>query len=121
MSLDWSIETAESYPVEPCSHCGQARPGDRQELFSANITHDLRAMWEDAGVEEALYESEGKRAGDLRETIAAGVRRMAAAPAWFRKYDAPNGWGTYEGLCEFVAEYLRACERWPEANVRTWR
>lgn len=35
----------------------------------------------------------------------------------YKKFDSPNGWGTYEHFVSFVEEYLEALEKYPNAVV----
>jgi len=46
---------------------------------------------------------------------------LISDPERFRKFDAPNGWGRYDHLVEFVKEYLAACEANPDADVEADR
>ncbi len=92
---------------------------DGGSVFWANITHNLGAMAKEAGLYEALWQPNMlARAADLIEPLRGGLARLKTNPDAFRRLNPENGWGTYEGLVEFVEEYLAACERWPDAEVR---
>lgn len=54
---------------------------------------------------------------ELIEPLRAGLARLRADPDRFRKHNPENGWGSYDGLCQFVAEYLVECEKHPDATV----
>lgn len=122
MSLDFYIHSSDRVTVEqgPCPHCGQAMPAQTEEpmLFSANITHNLYRMWQEAGVHNVLYESHGKRAAEIRETIAEGVAAMACEPERFRTFDASNRWGTYENALPWLRSVLSACTEYPDGVIR---
>ena len=91
------------------------------EVFSANITHNLSRMWRQAGVHEALYESEGKTAADIWPVVAAGVEYMRANREACEKHNAPNGWGLYEHALPWLERLAEACRKYPRATVRVSR
>ena len=93
-------------------------------VFSANITHNLGKMAAEAGIYEQLWRPEEvgiTHARQLVEPLRDGLGELNADPERFKAFNPENGWGNYEGLCAFTAEYLAACERWPEAEVRVWK
>lgn len=69
----------------------------------------------------ALENSITVRAHVLIEPLRAGLELLRADPERFKKHNPENGWGDYYGLCDFVEEYLAACERWPSATVEISR
>lgn len=122
MSLDVYLESPEA-TEEPCtcSCCGhQHTRTERRQYYSANITHNLNKMAEEAGIYKHLWrpeEIEITRAGQLLEPLREGLDRLKADPERFKKFNPPNGWGSYEGLTQFVESYLEACKENPEALV----
>lgn len=99
-------------------------PADTTEVYHANITHNLVEMAQAAGLYAALWRPEAHgltHAHHLMPLLTAGLARLQADPAVYAAYEAPNGWGTYPQLCQFVADYLSACEQWPAARVEVWR
>ena len=97
---------------------------ESNEIYSANITHNLNTMAAAAGLYEALWrpdENDWKKAGDLIEVLEAGLEKLKADPEKFTKYEPDNGWGTYDGLVEFTTKYLAACKANPEARVEVSR
>lgn len=125
MSLDFYIHSAEEPAAtqEPCPHCHQAMivEPDREELFWANITHNVSRMWTAAGVRDALYDSEGWRAGDIIGTLTEGVAAMERDPPRFRALSAPNGWGTYEQALPWLRKVLAACVEHPDGVIHISR
>lgn len=111
MSLDIYLDGAS------CDHC--KRGGE--EVFSANITHNLRRMWDEASVCDALYESQGKTAASILPALESGLAVMQADPARFEAFNAPNGWGLYKHAVPWLAEVVRACRENPAAVVRVSR
>ena len=94
------------------------------EVFSSNITHNLGKMAEAAGIYQHLWRPEEigvTTAGQLIEPLAEGLAKLEADPDKYRQFDAPNGWGRYGNLVEFVREYLAACRESPDATVDVWR
>lgn len=103
-----------------CEHCGR---GETQ-VYSANITHNLNAMAEAAGIYRELWrpdDLEAGSAGDIIPALRRGLEWLRANETEARKHDAPNGWGMYEHFVPFVEQYLAACETNPRAKVSVWR
>jgi hypothetical protein len=117
---------------------------DNEELYSANITHNLNKMAGEAGIYEALWRphrlrtdydvKEGNHTAELdfeesceieaREIIPLlekGLADLKARPEHFKQFDSPNGWGTYVHFVPFVEEYLNACKKYHDAIVRVSR
>ena len=96
--------------------------GKPREVFSANITHNLTSMAEEAGLYDALWHPENIGAVYARDIIQAledGHDLLLFDEDRFTKYDAPNGWGTYEHFVPFVKECLDACRAFPEAIIES--
>jgi hypothetical protein len=95
-----------------------------REIYSENITHNLAKMGREAGIYEALWRPEkigAKKAEDIVRPLRIGLTALKEAPDYFRKFNPPNGWGTYENLALFVARYIEACEDNPEATIEVSR
>ena len=93
-------------------------------VFSANITHNLGSMAEKAGIYKHLWRPEELGitcAKDLIEPIKKGLADMKARPDYYKQFDAPNGWGTYEDFVPWIEKYLNACIEYPEAEIRVSR
>lgn len=94
------------------------------ELYSANITHNLNRMAEAAGIYKHLWrpdEIEITTASELIEPLDAGLQKLSGDPEYYRTFNAPNGWGKYENLVDFVEKYLAACREYPDATVSVSR
>ena len=92
------------------------------EIFYYNITHNLHAMAEEAGIYQHLWhpeELEITHAKQLIEPLTKGLAELRAAPELFTQFGPENEWGNYEGLVTFVTKYLIACIKYPEAEIRT--
>ena len=122
MSLDVYLY-GPSYPTPcRCRDCGLAHTttarGD--EIYSANITHNLRAMAMKAGLYQSLWRPEElgiTKASELVPALRHGLEWLESEPARFTPFNASNGWGLYEHFVPFVRSYLKACEDSPQATV----
>lgn len=95
-----------------------------RRVFTANITHNLNSMADAAGLYMCLWRPEEigiTKAEQLIEPLAIGLKKLQDDPSSFEKHSPSNGWGTYAGLVEFVAEYLEACREYPSALVSVSR
>jgi hypothetical protein len=114
---EWDVK----FPgIEPVS----VVESESDEVYSANITHNLNSMAEAAGIYKYLWrpdEIEITKASQLIEPLEAGLLLLKSDPMTFKKFNPPNGWGDYAGLVRFVENYLEACKQYPEATVRACR
>lgn len=94
------------------------------DLYSANITHNLGAMADEAGLYKPLWRPDENGitvAGQLIEPLKAGIAAMKAEPARFKKLEPENKWGTFTAFLPWLENLLDACERHPKATVRVSR
>jgi hypothetical protein len=94
------------------------------EVYSGNITHNLGRMAAAADLYEALWRPDDHgltHAWQLIEPLKSGLEKLRAEPESFAIHAPSNGWGSYQGLVDFTANYLRACEEHPQASVRVSR
>lgn len=94
------------------------------EIFKANITHYLTGMAREAGLYRCLWRPEEigvKTAAQLIPLLQEGLELLESDPLRFKIFTPSNGWGSYEGLVDFVRKYLEACKANPDANVSVWR
>ena len=134
MSLDVSLNRIKyvSYDMETFTP-------ENEELFWANITHNLGKMAEAAGIYEALwrpyrlhkdykhfdiYEDEFAfeqsitiYASDIVDIIEKGYKKLKSKPEYYSKYNSPNGWGMYENFVPWVEKYLEALKLYPDSKV----
>lgn len=98
--------------------------GESHEVYSANVTHNLGKMADEAGIYRELWRPEELDillARELIEPLQAGVQRLRADPERYRKFNPPNGWGSYDMFVPWVERYLAACRLNPTATVRVCR
>lgn len=95
-----------------------------EEIYSANITHNLNKMAEAAGIYECLWRPDEHgmtHACNIIAPLSAGVALLATEKSKFEAFDSPNGWGTYKHFLPFCIDYLQACKDNPDALVSVCR
>ena len=101
-------------------------------VYSANITHNLGKMASEVkvgiGEQLSLYdilwrpeEHNLKYARQIADLLDEGWTTLLSDPEHFKKFNPENGWGNYEGLCNFVYEYRNACWNNPDAELSVSR
>lgn len=122
-----TVEISEAEWIERNPDLIPARVGaneESDEVFKANITHNLGKMAEEAGIYEYLWrpdELEITTAKELIEPLSDGLRKLKREPERFLPLNPPNGWGCYEAFVPWLERYLIACITYPEAKVSAWR
>ena len=94
------------------------------EVFSQNITHNLTAMAEEAGMYKHIWrpdEAGIKTAQELVKPLRLMIEQMEDDPERFRKRESENGWGTYEDFLPWLREYRQACLDFPDATIEADR
>jgi hypothetical protein len=94
------------------------------EVFSANITHNLGRMAEEAGIYKHLWrpaEIDIVYAAQLVKPLKTGVELMKKEPERFKKFNAENGWGLYKHFIPWIEDYIKACEQYPDAKIEVDR
>lgn len=100
MSLDiWLMETM---PTEVCD---------------MNYTHNVTGMWREAGVYDALYMSDGKKAKDIIPELQKGIKHMQENPLEYQSMNPDNGWGSYESALPWLIEFYEKCLEYPESVI----
>lgn len=100
-----------------CKCCGNSH-------YDSNITHNLNRMADEAGIYKHLWRPDEigvTKAEQLIQPLTDGLALLKSDQERFEAFNAPNGWGMYPHLVEFVADYLRACMENPESLVRVSR
>jgi hypothetical protein len=93
-------------------------------VYHRNITHNLGGMAEAAGIYQVLWRPEEngiETADQLIKPLEDGLALLKSDPDRFRAYNPANGWGSYDGLVDFVEDYLTACKTYPTAKVSASR
>jgi len=95
-----------------------------KQVFSANVTHNMVPMAEEAGLYCFLWRPEDngiKTAEQLVELLEEGIKKMKSDPRRFKKLNPSNGWGDYDMFVKWLENLLVACKANPTASVRVWR
>jgi hypothetical protein len=87
------------------------------DVVNKNITNNLIRMWEEAGVYDALYNSEGKTAKEVLPILEQGLQLMLDEPKKFTKLNSPNGWGTYKNAVPWLAELIAEFKEYPDGVI----
>lgn len=91
------------------------------EVYSANITHNLTEMADEAGIYGLLWRpNENTVALDLIAPLESAIDDMGKRPDHYKAFDWPNGWGTYDDFVPWLKELLAACRSNPDAKIRVW-
>jgi hypothetical protein len=99
-------------------------------VFSQNITHNLGKMADAVILKSGLTlyqclwrpEEVGiTHASCLAEYLDEGWNILLSDPEKYKRYNPENGWGDYEGLCNFVYKYRNACWDTPDAKLEISR
>jgi len=96
----------------------------REEVYTANITHNLNTMADHAGIYEELWRPDElgvTLAAELIEPLGMGLVKLEKSPSFYQQFNPKNGWGDYDGLVRFVSKYLAACKKYPQATIRISR
>lgn len=146
MSLDVYLET----PSHTCPACNEPHGGGtvyeanithnlgkmadaaglyeamwRPELVVAppEVAAQIRQLEKERRWSEAddLKSGRTAKARDLIPLLQAGLARLRGDPQRYQAFNPENGWGNYDGLVRFTADYLAACEEHPDAVVRVSR
>lgn len=95
-------------------------------MFHRNITHNLGKMAAQADLYYALWRPEElvpevSLAADLIPYLESGLDFLKDGPDFYKSFNPENGWGDYEGLVEFVENYLKACKQYPDCEINVSR
>ena len=113
MSLDVTLVS------KKCQECGRS-----DEVYWGNITHNLAGMADAANIYKPLWRPEEidiTTAHELIPILESGLYKLKHDRSELIKLNPENGWGSYDGLVEFVMKYLNACREYPQATIKTCR
>lgn len=95
-------------------------PAVSDDVFHANITHNLGKMAGAAGIYQCLWRPEEAgitHARQLIEPLGAGLAWLKDHPIEASLHSASSGWGTYEQFVPWLERLLAACQQYPDALV----
>ena len=120
MSLNIKLYLKKHVSYDNC----QTWTEERENVFTANITHNLNIMAMDAGIYYEVWRPEENlilQAKDLIGILKGGIAKLKAEPERYIKLNPENGWGSYDTLLRFLEGYLTACQEYPNAFVEAER
>lgn len=100
------------------------RPGELLDPTTAARIREAEKVgnYHDAGgafeLERSLPTVTGR---DLIAPLESGLALLRSDPERFKAFNPENGWGDYDALVAFVAGYLEACRKHPDAIVEVSR
>jgi len=103
---------------------GKTHTVEDETVYEANITHNLAAMADKAGLYKYLWRPEElgiNKAKELVEPLTKGLADMKARPKYYKKFNASNGWGLYKHFVPWIERYLEAAKEYPDANIEVGR
>jgi len=99
-------------------------------VYDGNITHNLGKMAgevklsNDLTLYDILWRPDEhglKFAREISELLNEGWNTLLSDPEYYKQWNPENGWGSYEGLVDFVYKYRNACWDNPDAELRVSR
>lgn len=94
------------------------------EVYTDNITHNLNTMAKEAGIYMHLWRPDEiliAHAHQLIEPLTVACALLATEKSRFTPHNPANGWGAWDNLLLFCANYLQACKDNPDALVSVSR
>lgn len=116
---EWNAKYPDKSPVKI-----EQEETETNEVFWANITHNVGGMASIAGIYEALWRPDEiniEKANQLIEPLRQGLHNLKIDPEKYKELNPKNGWGSYDGLVSFVENYLNACYEFPNSEVKVSR
>lgn len=84
--------------------------------YDGNITYNVGSMLEEAFGETHLKKWNNKRCSSFFKQFEKGYFDMVKNPRKYKKYDSPNGWGTYETTLETIEELYNSIKEYAELD-----
>lgn len=74
----------------------------------ANITWNVKELIKQSSGWEIFNEQSNGLIKDITVLVDNGLQRLISNPNKYKQYEAPNGWGTVEGVIRFYSDILEA-------------
>lgn len=122
MSLDIYLMSKPSTRSCKCAECGNVHLTRKKDLLGElNITHNLVKMAREAYIYTTIWRPtelfDHPSASDIVPLLRSGLEYLLLNKERLNRYSDPSGWGTHDQFVEFVREYIRMCEKYPEALI----
>ena len=82
----------------------------------SNITWNVRELIKQSSGWEIKNEDNNGPILPWMEQIRHGIAELEKRPGKYRKYEAPNGWGTISGTLRFYKDCMENAEGWLSEN-----
>lgn len=89
---------------------------ERVEVFSDTTSPGFVPLWQEIGVYDSLYDSDGKKAREISRSLAYGLDRISADESLSEVIPPGPGGGMKEAV-RFLENVVRACIVHPDAWV----
>ena len=101
MSLDLTVLKRKS----------RKRKGPTEEVWSGNITHNLGRMAKEVKtgnktLYDLLWYAPDVVTGEYVKDLVEAFIQLEQGKDWLEEYNAPNGWGTYYNLFQFLSDLI---------------
>lgn len=116
---EWSTRFPDREPVTAVNE-----DDETDEVFHANITHNLGQMATKAGIYDYLWRPDENgitKAYEIIDTLETGIKLMVDAPDVFKRLNPKNGWGSYDQFLPWLRNVLNACKKYQEATIQVSR
>ena len=84
---------------------------------SLNITWNVHELVLQSSGWDIMNNKNNGKAADIGKLIEKGIMELESRPKFYKKYEAPNGWGTIESTLKFYKNLLGGCKEFPFAYV----
>ena len=91
--------------------------GRAVEVYDKNVTYNVCGMFYGPSMPEGLRGLHDMKAGDAKNALRFTLDRMLADPETYKAMEPDNGWGSYDGACEFLCGLIVACAENPRGKV----
>lgn len=95
--------------------CGKVHEVDTDEVFSRNMTNNVMSMAREAGIVDCIWMDNKTPAKDILPIIEAGLSDMISNPDKYAKFNASNGWGTYDQFIPWLKDYVYHLREYPDS------
>ena len=86
-------------------------------VISKNITHNLNKMWREAKIYDALYNFQDMEVKEILPILEKGYEELVKYPDKYKKFNSPNGWGTYNQAILWLEELIEEMRKYPNGII----
>ena len=102
---------------DPCKTCGHQEKG-----FSARYTYNASPIWHAIYPDDdGMVQIDGMSGAGAIYKLEYAMNYMVHHEEELRKLEPSNGWGSFIGFYQFLAECRNACLAYPDCIWMSWR